>query len=324
MSNRERAPIEAVCRAGATDPIDVLAPRAVPLGEPGAMTVRRTVPQRRRSLVGAWCFVDHYGPEPMGQATMAVPPHPHTCLQTVSWLFSGTIEHRDSAGHHALVRPGELNLMTAGVGISHSERSTPDSDVLHGVQLWVALPDHARFTDPRFEHHVPDTIRGDRCSARVFLGRLLGVQSPVATHTPLLGAEITVEPDSTVDLDVDPQFEHGILVDTGTVHVDAAPTPSGHLAYVGPGTASIRITTGAARSRILLLGGPPFGEQIVMWWNFIGRSHDEIVQFRNAWQDEIAAPPVATTIRYGLPDGDPDPPLPAPALPPGTLRARPR
>ena len=121
--------------------MDVLTPRDVPLGGLRAMTVRRTLPQRQRSLIGAWCFVDHYGPDEVdGDGGMVVPPHPHTGLQTVSWLFSGEIEHRDSAGHHATVSPGELNLMTAGRGISHSEYSTPGTTTLHGAQLWLALP----------------------------------------------------------------------------------------------------------------------------------------------------------------------------------------
>ncbi|WP_255254039.1 pirin family protein, partial [Streptomyces albidoflavus] len=121
--------------------VEVLTPREVPLGGPRAMTVRRTLPQRARTLIGAWCFADHYGPDDVARTGgMDVPPHPHTGLQTVSWLFTGEIEHRDSLGVHAMVRPGELNLMTGGHGISHSEVSTPGTRILHGVQLWVALP----------------------------------------------------------------------------------------------------------------------------------------------------------------------------------------
>src|SRR5215216_4592908 len=128
--------------------MEILEPREVPLGGLRAMNVRRTLPQRQRSLIGGWCFVDHYGPE---QTAMIVPPHPHTGLQTVSWLFEGEIEHRDSAGSHELVRPGAVNLMTAGRGISHSEVSTPGTTRLHGVQLWVALPDASRHVGPFFE-----------------------------------------------------------------------------------------------------------------------------------------------------------------------------
>src|SRR4051794_30446226 len=139
--------------------MEVLTPRDVPLGGLRAMTVRRTLPQRQRSLIGAWCFVDHYGPDDTTTTGgMDVPPHPHTGLATVSWLFTGEVEHRDSHGVHATVRPGELNLMTGGHGIAHSEVSTPDTTVLHGVQLWIALPDHARDAPRDFAHHAPTPV----------------------------------------------------------------------------------------------------------------------------------------------------------------------
>ncbi len=163
----------------------VLTPRDVPLGGLRAMRVRRTLPQRERSLVGAWCFADHYGPDPVAETGgMVVPPHPHTGLQTVSWLFAGEVEHRDSAGHHAMVRPGELNLMTGGRGVSHSEVSTADTAVLHGVQLWVALPDDARDRPADFEHYAPPALAGEGWAAHVFLGTALGHTSPVETATP--------------------------------------------------------------------------------------------------------------------------------------------
>src|SRR5690349_9853263 len=171
--------------------MEVLTPREVPLGGLRAMTVRRTLPQRHRSLIGAWCFLDHYGPDDVADTGgMAVAPHPHTGLQTVSWLFSGEVEHRDSAGNHAMVRPGELNLMTAGHGISHSEVSPPTTTVLHGAQLWVALPSEARDSAPGFDHYAPPAVTGDGWEARVFLGSVLGSSSPVPTATPLLGAEL--------------------------------------------------------------------------------------------------------------------------------------
>ena len=142
MSNLETEPVELVCDSSTTAEADVviLQPRDVPLGGLRAMGVRRTLPQRARSLIGAWCFVDHYGPDDVSvTGGMVVPPHPHTGLQTASWLFAGEVEHRDSVGSLALVRPGELNLMTAGAGISHSEVSTPDTTALHGVHVLVAV-----------------------------------------------------------------------------------------------------------------------------------------------------------------------------------------
>ena len=201
--------------------MEVLTPRDVPLGGLRAMSVRRTLPQRQRTLIGAWCFVDHYGPDDVAASGgMLVPPHPHTGLQTVSWLFTGEIEHRDSAGHHALVRPGELNLMTAGRGISHSEYSTAGTTTLHGAQLWLALPDGHRQVDPAFEHYAPEPVAGEGWAARVFLGSLLGSTSPVTTYSPLLGAELTLAAGTTLQLPVDPSYEIGLLVDAGAVTVD--------------------------------------------------------------------------------------------------------
>jgi redox-sensitive bicupin YhaK (pirin superfamily) len=276
------------------------------------MTVRRTLPQRQRSLIGAWCFLDHYGPnEVRGSDGMLVPPHPHTGLQTVSWLFTGEIEHRDSAGHRATVRPGELNLMTAGRGISHSEYSTPDTTTLHGAQLWLALPDGDRQVDPTFEHFAPEPVTGEGWEARVFIGSLLGSTSPVKTYTPLLGAELTLEAGTTIRVPVDPSYELGVLVDFGSVTVDGAPLVGHELGFQTPGQDSVELTSGEA-TRLLLLGGPPFGEQIVMWWNYIGRDHDEIVAYRAEWEALLAGEP---NDRFQLPDGDPQEPLHSPPLP---------
>ncbi len=309
--------------------MQVLTPRDVPLGGLRAMRVRRTLPQRERSLVGAWCFADHYGPDEVEHTGgMVVPPHPHTGLQTVSWLFEGEIEHRDSAGNHAMVRPGELNLMTGGHGVSHSEVSTATTGTLHGVQLWVALPDHARDAPAGFDHYAPPTLSDAGWQARVFLGRALGHSSPVDTATPLLGAEVTLEPGAVLDLDVDEAFEHGFLLDTGSVTVDGQQVKPAELASVEPGSASIRLEA-IEGSRLLLLGGPPFGERIVMWWNFIGRTHEEIVGFRAEWQAQITgdggvvgdSQDVADG-RFGVVVGDHLPPIPAPPLPNARLQPR--
>jgi redox-sensitive bicupin YhaK (pirin superfamily) len=175
VSNLEVEPAELVCDEEPAASIQVLEPREVPLGGPRAMAVRRTLPQRARSLIGAWCFVDHYGPDDVADTGgMTVPPHPHTGLQTVSWLFEGEVEHRDSSGAHAMVRPGEVNLMTAGSGIQHSEVSTPDTLRLHGAQLWIALPDRDRHVAPFFEHAEPAAVTVGEATVRVFVGELAG------------------------------------------------------------------------------------------------------------------------------------------------------
>ncbi|WP_420879976.1 pirin family protein [Rhodococcus sp. (in: high G+C Gram-positive bacteria)] len=324
MSNVEAEPIEIECengpRAGAAGrPLsEIITSREVPLGGPRAMPVRRTLPQRQRSLIGAWCFADHYGPDDVARTGgMDVAPHPHTGLQTVSWLFTGEIEHRDSLGMHALVRPGEVNLMTGGHGICHSEVSTADTTVLHGVQLWVALPDDARDAPRNFEHYTPPVVSVDGASARVFLGSLADSTSPVHTFTPLLGAELVLEPRAEVRLDVDPAFEHGILVDTGAVGVEGLELARADLGYVGTGAADLTLTNLTDEpARVVLLGGEPFDEEIVMWWNFVGRSHDEIEQFRDEWQ--------AGSDRFGAVQGYTGDVarLPAPPLPNARIRPR--
>lgn len=299
--------------------VRAMLPRDVPLGGPRAMRVRRTLPARDRSLIGAWCFLDHYGPDDVAATGgMSVAPHPHTGLQTVSWLFEGEIEHRDSAGHHALVLPGEVNLMTAGRGISHSEVSTPATRVLHGAQLWVALPETHRHAEPGFVHHAPPELNGPGWTARVFLGSLLGETSPVPTATPLLGAEIRLAPGTSLGLAVESGFEHGVLVDQGAVAVDGQGLAQNALGYLAPGPAQLTLTTHDVGARLLLLGGEPFGEEIVMWWNFVGRSHEEIVAFREQWQ--------AQDTRFGTVSGyrGDVSRLPAPPLPHATLRPRPQ
>ncbi|MSS00192.1 pirin family protein [Arthrobacter sp. BL-252-APC-1A] len=327
MSNIETAPLEVECASTPAADVEIHTPRDVPLGGPRAMPVRRTLPQRSRSLIGAWCFVDHYGPDAVTRTGgMVVPPHPHTGLQTVSWLFAGEIEHRDSSGAHAMVRPGEVNLMTAGRGIAHSEVSTPQTATLHGVQLWLALPETSRHTDPRFEHYAPEPVRGGGWDLRVFLGELAGSASPVRVHSPILGAEICLEPGAVLELDADPRFEYGLLADTGELRFQGTGVVPGELAYVPTGNTTLRISASAdAAVRAVLIGGEPLGETIVMWWNFIGRSHEEIVQYRRDWQQHIGAeshPGADPADRFAVVPNDPLPPLPAPDLPNARLRPR--
>lgn len=321
MSNLERDPEELVFTADGGTGIQILEPRDVPLGGPRAMDVRRTLPQRGRSLIGAWCFADHYGPDDVAvTGGMVVPPHPHTGLQTVSWLFAGEIEHRDSTGAHATVRPGELNLMTAGRGIQHSEVSTPTVRDLHGVQLWTALPDSARHNAPFFEHYIPPVTEFPEGCISVFLGSLVGQRSPATTFSPLVGAQIDLVAGASINLPIERSFEHGVLVDVGRLTVEGVPVPRSHLAYLGPGREAVQLHAKTA-SRLILIGGEPFGEQIVMWWNFIGRSHEEIVEYRSQWQSEVIGGGTDAG-RFGAVRGYAGAALPAPALP--TVRLGPR
>ena len=298
--------------------VRVLSAREVPLGGLRAMTVRRTLPQSGRSMIGAWCFADHFGPDDVAvTGGMDVAPHPHAGLQTVSWLFRGEVEHRDSGGVHAVVRAGELNLMTSGSGICHSEVSTTGAEVLHGVQLWVALPDSARHGPRDFQHYVPPPVDVDGATLRVFLGTLADQASPVPTFSPLVGAEIMLAPRTRMALDVASDFEHGLLVNSTTIHLCDTPLGRNELGYMGPGSSTLALANPTdAPARALLLGGIPFDEQIVMWWNFVGRDHDEIVAFRDAWQVESE--------QFGQVEGYRGrvPRLPAPPLPNARLVTR--
>lgn len=295
----------------------LIEPREVPLGGYRAITVRRTLPSRGRAFIGAWCFVDHYGPE---RVPMDVAPHPHTGLQTVSWLLSGEIEHRDSLGTVATVRPGEVNLMTAGSGICHSEVSVPATagDVLlHGMQLWVALPEAARRRAPAFENHHCPSIDLGAATVRVFVGSIPGVgSSPVSVYSPLVGAEVTLPAHSHVDLPSEADFEHEILADCGPLEVDGERVAHGQLLHRDPGARVLRLATGDQPATALVLGGVPFEEEVIMWWNFLGRSHDEIETFAREWN--------AGADRFGsvegyVPASEGLSRIPAPTMPPGRL-----
>jgi redox-sensitive bicupin YhaK (pirin superfamily) len=245
----------------------------------------------------------------------------------VSWLFGGSIEHRDSVGTHALVRPGELNLMTAGRGVSHSEVSTDEATVLHGVQLWVALPAEHRDTQPAFAHHVPEVVHGDGWDAQVFLGSMFGSTSPVETFSPLFGAEVIIDGGTGVSPPPDPAFEYGVLVDFGAVHVNGVEVTRHQLAYVAPGE-PLEIHADDL-AHLLLIGGPPFGEEIVMWWNFVARDHAEIEQARADWMAQITDNNGTLQDsqeiydgRFGIVEGDHLPPIPAPVMPNARLKPR--
>ncbi len=290
--------------------VTLLEPRDVPLGGPRAMLVRRTLPHRDIRTIGAWCFVDHFGPT--SGPVMHLPPHPHIGLQTVTWLLDGVVEHRDSVGSRQLVHPGEVNLMTAGRGIAHSEDTvSPLGRDLHGVQLWTALPDDVRSQPPHFEHHgdLP-VVEAPGLRATVFMGALEGARSAAATYSPLLGAEVRVSEGARTALPLDADFEHGVLVVEGDPVVAGVRVARSSLLYLPPGRTELPVE---GRGRFLLLGGTPLTEELLMWWNFVARDHDEIVRARDDWQAGRG---------FGAVD-HPLGPLAAPALPTTRLKARP-
>lgn len=347
MSNTEGNPEERVCenrtytteglRTGVTESengVSFLEPRLVPLGGPRAMTVRRLLPQRARSLVGPWCFLDFYGPDDVSATGgMAVPRHPHTGLATVSWLFEGAIDHIDSAGNWATVEPGDAVFMNAGRGITHSEFSTAETTVLHGAQLWYAFPDENRFVEPSLDNHRPEPVAGPGWSARVFAGEMLGVAAPLRTYAPLSGAELRLDAGTEMSIDVPVRFEHAVLPVRGDLELDGQAVPGDHLAVVDAGRPRLRIAAGDKPVLALLIGGEPLNEAIVMWWNFVGRDHDEIVRYRAEYQlemgfegqaagDQSGAATAAPQRRFGAFPPHQPAPLPAPALP--ITRMKPR
>lgn len=327
MSNLEKQPGAVLCEAAPADGVELLEPRAVPLGGPRAMSVRRTLPQRARSLIGAWCFLDHYDPDDVRiQGGMHVPPHPHTGLATVSWLFAGEIEHRDSTGAHALVRPGELNLMTAGRGIQHSEVSTDAVTMLHGAQLWLALPDAHRHDAPFFERYVPEPVLFGAATVRVFLGSLVGSTNTATTFTPLLGAQLDLPAGASASCRSTPASSTACSWMPGRLGSRATPwhpesSPTSPPAEARCASRRLRVEATDAPLRALLIGGEPLGERIVMWWNFVGRSHDETVEYRAIWQSDGVGRHPAKSL-FGIPKGFEGDPLPAPELPNTRLAAR--
>jgi redox-sensitive bicupin YhaK (pirin superfamily) len=292
---------------------ELLAPRETALG--GSTVVRRLLPNLGRRMVGAWCFVDHYGPDDIAdEPGMQVPPHPHIGLQTVSWLHQGEVLHRDSLGSLQTVRPRELGLMTSGRGISHSEESPrPHARLLHGAQLWVALPEAHRHTAPAFEHHarLPE-ITAAGLHGTVILGELDGATSPGTTYTPLVGVDLTLAEGSSARLPLQSDFEYAALAISGSVEVDGVRVEPGSILYLGCGRRELPLLA-HADSSLLLLGGEPFEERIVMWWNYIARTDEEIRQAREEWM---------TGSRFGEVKGYDGARLGAPEVPQVPLKPR--
>jgi quercetin 2,3-dioxygenase len=294
----------------------LLTARRVYLGK--TTEVARSLPNKQIRMIGAWCFLDHYGPENVsGSAGMQVWAHPHTGLQTVTWLLDGEIEHRDSLGSQAIVRPGELHIMTAGHGIVHSEISQPDKPpMLHGVQLWVALPDAMRDHNPAFQSYteLPDLNRpGVR--GKVLIGEVDGASSPALGYSPLCGADLSLDAGTDILLALEEGFEYGIGVVAGAVVVASTVVGVDQLLYLGMNRRHVRLRSQQG-GRVIMLGGQPFAEDIVMWWNFIGRSHQEIVDFRSAWERRAPRfPPIVSRSEKVME---------APPMPTVTLKPRPR
>ncbi len=251
--------------------------------EVGRFRVRRALPRRGRRTVGAWCFADHMGPADVTEGSgLDVGPHPHIGLQTVTWLTDGQALHRDSLGSEQVIAPGQLNLMTSGGGVTHSEEATGHyRGTLEGIQLWVALPERTRHGAGAFEHHADlpqaDLVGAD---ATVLMGEFADLSSPARHDTPLVGVDLQAHGDTTVPLR--PDWEYALVVLDGELGVDGTPLPPGKLGYLGEGRDELHLEV-RGRTRALLLGGEPFPEPIVMWWNFVGRDRAEIDDAYASW-----------------------------------------
>ncbi len=253
------------------------------------MGVVRVLPTKGRRTVGPWCFVDLMSAADVAEPDpMEVGPHPHIGLSTVTWLFEGEALHTDSLGTEQVIRPGELNLMTAGHGIAHAELevrrgSAPAAaDAVKGIQMWLAQTDATRHGPSSFVHHknLPHLELGG-AEVSLLAGTMAGATSPVATDWPLLGVDATL-PLNEATLPVEPSFEHAIVPIDRRAKVNDTIVEPGSLAIVSPGVERLNIATAGSPGRVMLLGGLPFPARIQMWWNFVARNREELTQ---AWLD---------------------------------------
>jgi len=308
LENHCQLSSSADCPAVARQAVSQLIPtRDALLG--AGMTIRRALPSVQRRMIGAWCFLDHFGPLDATRGDgLRVGPHPHTALQTFTWPLAGEILHRDSLGFEQLIRPGQVNLMTAGRGISHSEESPRErSAQLHGAQLWIALPEAERQRDPAFEHYAQLPII-ERGGFRITLltGDALGERAPTRVFSPLLALDVASREEAATVLPLRSDFEFGALALEGEASIAGQALAVGQLLYLGCGRESLEVRS-AAPARLLLIGGAPFGEEILMWWNFVGRSRPELERAVADWN--------AGDARFGTVRGYPGERLTAP-LPP--------
>ena len=270
--------------------------------------IKRALPSRHKRLIGAWCFLDHAGPVTFPQGDgLDVGPHPHIGLQTFTWMIEGTMMHTDSLGTKQLIRPKQVNLMTAGYGISHTEVAPDTETHMHAAQLWIALPDNKINMAPCFDHYPElPVVEKDQVEFTVLVGEFLKTKSPVAVHTELLGVDLTAKESTTTRIKLNPKFEYGFMALDGAAVVNGHELTEDNMVVLEPGVAEIEIQLHKG-SRILLLGGEPFESPILLWWNFVGRTQEELCQARDHWIEQHE--------RFGSIADYPGPRLEAPAFP---------
>ncbi|MGE8570916.1 MAG: pirin family protein [Acinetobacter amyesii] len=270
--------------------------------------IKRALPSRHKRMIGAWCFLDHAGPVhfPQGDG-LDVGPHPHIGLQTFTWMIDGTMMHTDSLGTHQLIQPKQVNLMTAGYGISHTEVAPESETQMHAAQLWIALPDDKINMAPQFDHYPElPVVTQDGIELTVLVGEFLQTKSPVKVHSELLGVDLRSSESQSTILPLNPKFEYGFMALEGTASINGHELNEDNMVVLEPGLTQVKIDLHAG-GRVLLLGGEPFESPILLWWNFVGRTQEELNIAREQWinQDE----------RFGsIPDYD-GPRLEAPAFP---------
>jgi quercetin 2,3-dioxygenase len=250
----------------------------------GGLDVVRVLPTKGRRTVGAWCFVDLLGPADAEKPDpLEVGPHPHIGLATVTWLLEGEALHSDSLGTEQVIRPGQLNLMSAGHGIAHAELAAQPP--FRGVQLWIAQPEGTRHGASAFEHHetLPELELG-HAAGQVLAGTLADVTSPARTDTPLVGADLSLRRGRTV-LPTARSFEHAVVPLDGRVKVGPEVVEPGWIALIPTGVTDLPLESEHGGGRLLVLGGEPLGEPVQMWWNFVARDRDEITTAYREWQD---------------------------------------
>ncbi len=253
----------------------------------GRVAIARVLPTKQRRAIGPWCFADLITPQDIAAPPpIEIGPHPHIGLATVTWLLSGSVLHTDSLGSQQPIRPGELNLMTAGGGVAHAEeglevRAVAANGGVMGVQMWLAQPEATRHSAGRFEHYgALPVVDGSWGSAQVFVGEFGGVISPATVDSPALGIDVRVQHRMVLRLDA--AFEHALIPVDRPLSVDDVIVEPGSLAYLAPGPEQAIVRTHDGWGRYLLLGGRPLGEPITMWWNFVARTKEEIT---DAWMD---------------------------------------
>jgi redox-sensitive bicupin YhaK (pirin superfamily) len=276
----------------------------------GGFKVHRTLPSKPRTMVGPFIFFDQMGPARLSPGDgIDVRPHPHINLATVTYLFSGAIDHRDSLGTFQRIEPGAVNLMTAGRGIAHSERSPADERAagpeLDGIQTWLALPQSKEEVDPGFEHVPAEAlpiIDGDGVRLQLIMGEGFGTRSPVTQHSPTIYAAITLAPGAAMVIDHEAD-ERALYLLEGDATVDGTPLVPQHMALLAPGILPLLTSQGGAR--LMLCGGAPMDGERHVWWNFVSSRRDRINEAKRAWRDG----------EFVLPPGDHDDFIPLPEVP---------